>query len=161
MLCLIEFWFSFVDSWARVDGLILVDFVTLCSDSKPSSLVLYPPESRVHLNQSYCVLEKTPILLGISSIPPKPWSDSSIPSVDIFTSPLWSWLRILVRFGLDLILRSSSFWARCGLKSVSGLGQSFYLSPVKPTLVVMLRRFNRWVGRSMLGFWHLTRCTDV
>jgi len=34
------------------------------------------------------VLEKTPFLLGNSSIPPKSWSDSSIPSVDMFTSPL-------------------------------------------------------------------------
>ena len=34
------------------------------------------------------VLEKTPFLLRNSSIPLKPWSDSSIPSVDMFTSPL-------------------------------------------------------------------------
>jgi len=64
---------------------VLDDSVTLCSDSKPSSLVQYPPESRVLPNRSCCVLEKTPILLGISSIPSKPWSDSSIPSMDMFT----------------------------------------------------------------------------
>ena len=39
----------------------------------------------------------------------------------------------------------SCFWTRTEFskRSVSGLEQSFYLSPVKPTLVVMLRRFNR------------------
>ena len=81
----------------------------LWSDSNPSCLVQNLWESRAFLNRSFCVLEKTPILLWISSISPKPWSNSSIPSVDVFTSPLWSCLQNLVRFGLDLAPRSSSF----------------------------------------------------
>ena len=52
--------------------------------------------------------EKTPFLLGNSSIPPKPWSDLSIPLVGMFTRSLWSCLQILVGFGLVLILESSS-----------------------------------------------------
>ena len=91
--------------------------MTLCSDSKPSSIVLNPLESRVTTNQSFCVLEKTPILLQILSISPKPWSNSSIPSVDVFTSPLWSCLRNLVIFGLDLVTRSSSFRKNAGWKA--------------------------------------------
>ena len=51
--------FSFVDSWARDEGLFLDDHVTLWSDSNLSSLVLKPPESRVHSNRSFWVLEKT------------------------------------------------------------------------------------------------------
>ena len=117
VLCLNEFWFSLVESCARDDELFLDDFVTLCSYSKPSSLVLYPPESRVSPNRSCCILEKTLILLGISSIPPKPWSNSSIPSVDVFTRPLWPCLQILVRFGLDLATRSLSSWKNAGWKT--------------------------------------------
>ena len=49
---LIEIRFSFVNSWARVDDLVLDDFMTLLSDSNTSSLVLQPLESRVHLNRS-------------------------------------------------------------------------------------------------------------
>jgi len=98
-----------VNSCARDEELFLDVFVTLCNDSKSSSLVLNPPESRVTTNRSFCVLEKTPILLRISSTSPKLWSNSSIPSVDVFTSLLWSCLWNLVRFGLDLATRSSSF----------------------------------------------------
>jgi len=116
VLCLWRIRFSFVDSWARDEGLFLDDHVTLWGDSNPSSLVLKPPESRVHSNRSFCVLEKTPFLLGNSSIPPKLWSDSSIPSVNMFTSPLWSWLQNLSSFGLDLIFQSSKIPKVAGWK---------------------------------------------
>ena len=107
VLCLWLIRFSFVDSWARDKGLFLDDHVTLWSDSNPSSLVLKPAESRVPLIRSFWVLEKTPFLLGNSSIPPKPWSDLLILSVDMFTSPfvimhtnfgeIWTW------FGLSIV----------------------------------------------------------
>ena len=115
-LVLIEFRFSFIDSWPRDDEVFLEDWVTLWSGSNPSSLVPKPPGSRVYSNWRFCVIEKTPFLLGNSSIPPKPWSDSSISSVDMFTSPLWSCLQKLVRFGLDLALRSSSYSRTAGWK---------------------------------------------
>ena len=95
------------------------------SDSNPSCLVQNLWESRAFLNRSFCVLEKTPFLLGNSSILPKPWSYSSIPSVDMFTSTLWSCLQILSLFGRVLIAKSSSFPKNAGWKNVSGLEQSF------------------------------------
>ena len=109
--------FSIVNSWARDERLVLDDFVTLWSSSNSSSLEPNPPKPRVSTNQSSCILEKIPILLGISLIPSKPWSNSSIPSVDVFTSPLWPCLQILVRFGLDLVTRSSSFRKNAGWKA--------------------------------------------
>ena len=68
VLCLNEFRFSLVDSCARDEELFLDVFVTLCSDSKPSSLVLQSLESRVSTNRSFCVLVKTPLLLRFLSI---------------------------------------------------------------------------------------------
>ena len=111
-----EFRFSFVDSWVWHERLFRGDCVTLWSDPNPFSQVLKPSESRVPLDRSFWVLEKTPILVGISSIPPKPWSDSLIPYVDMFTSPLWSSLQNLSSFGLDLILQSSKFPKVAGWK---------------------------------------------
>ena len=97
----------------------------LWRDSNPSCLVQNFWESRALLNRSFCVLEKTPFLLGNSSILSKPWSDSSIPSVDMFTSTLWSCLQILSPFGRVLIAKSSRFPKNAGWKNVSGLEQSF------------------------------------
>jgi len=118
------------------------DCVTLWSDSNPLSLVLNPTESRVFSNRSFSRSRKTPFLLGNSSIPPKPWSDSSILLVGMFTRSLWSCLQNLVRFWLDLILQSPSFPKNAGWKIVSGHGQSFschrldlclwYVSSVQP-----------------------------
>ena len=90
----------------------------LWRDSNPSCLVQNFWESRALLNRSFCVLEKTPFLLTNSSIPLKSWSDSSIPSVDMFTRSLWSCLQILSSFRLDLILQSPSFSKGRGLKNL-------------------------------------------
>ena len=51
---------------------------------------------------------ENPILAREFIDSPKPWSDSSIPLVGMFTRSLWSCLQNLVRFGLVLILQSSS-----------------------------------------------------
>jgi hypothetical protein len=109
----------------------------LCSESEPSCLVHIIQDSRAPSNRSswaFHVFEKTPFLLTKPAIPPKPWSDSSIPFVDVFTSPLWSCLQNLVRFGLDLIPRTLSFGSSREENRVSGLRLNFYLTPIKPTL---------------------------
>ena len=82
---LFDFRFSSIDSRTQDDGLFLDDFVTPWGAHNLSSLVANPQESRVTWNRSLSVLKKTPILLRISSIPPKPWSESSILLVDLFT----------------------------------------------------------------------------
>ena len=117
VLCLWWIRFSFVDSWARDKGLFLDDHVTLWSDSNPPSLVLNPTESRVFSNRSFSRSRKTPFLLGNSSIPPKPWSDSSILLVGMFTWSLWSCLQNLSPFVLVLILQSSKFPKFAGWKT--------------------------------------------
>ena len=92
----------------------------LCSESEPSCLVHIIQDSRAPSNRSswaFHVFEKTPFLLTKPAIPPKPWSDSSIPFVDVFTSPLWSCLPRLISFGLDLIVRSSNFSQVAGWKT--------------------------------------------
>ena len=75
--------------------------------------------------------EKTPFLLGFSSIPLKPWSESSIPLVGRFTRSLWSCLQILVSFGLVLGLQLTRFPKNTGWKNSALLGQDFSLLPVE------------------------------
>ena len=138
VLSLWRIWFSFVDSWARDEGLFLDDHVTLWNYYNPPSLVLNSMESRVFSNRSFSRSRKTPFLLGNSSIPPKPWSDSSILLVGMFTRSLWSCLQILSPFGLVLILQSSSFPKVAGCKTPVLLGLGFSLSPVEPTLEIKI-----------------------
>jgi len=109
---------------------------------------------------SFYKTPKTPFLLGISSIPHKPWSNSSIPSVDVFTSPLWSCLQNLVRFGLDLATQSSSFQKNAGWKNRFWARAEFFLSPDEPTFWKYPRRINQWVGFSCVRVLLLSRCTD-
>ena len=127
-------------------GRFLDDFVTPWGASNPSSLVLKSPESRAPSIGDFRVLEKTPFLLGISSIPPFSWSDSSIPSVDMFTRSLWSCLQNLVGFGPRLIIRSSI--SQTENRAVF-LGQNFSLSPVEPAFAndqPVIRVFSAWQG---------------
>ena len=132
MACSCEIRFSLVDSCIRVEEVVFVDHVTLCCDSNSSSLGLKLTESRVPSIRSFCVLDKTLFFLTKPAIHPKPWSDSSIPSVDVFTSPLLSCLQNLVRFGLDLIPRTSSFCQDAGCKIRSGHVLNFSLPPDEP-----------------------------
>ena len=132
------------------------------SDSNPSCLVQNLWESRVFLNRSFCVLEKTPILLGNYSILPKPWSDSSIPSVDMFTSTLWSCLQILSLFGRVLIAKSSSFPKNAGWKKRLWTRTEFFPAPVEPMFWKYPSRINRWVVLSRVrGFGVFCGCTGA
>ena len=102
--------------------------------SNPSSLVLNSPESRVPSIGDFCVLEKTPFLLGNSSIPPKPWSDSSIPLVGIFTR---SFVIVPAKFGevwtcFDPPIVKS--WIEPRGKTEFLRRAEFILSPVEPAL---------------------------
>ena len=118
--------FSFYESWARDDEWFSDDWVTLCSDSNTSNLVLIPLESRVHSNRSSWRSKENPRFAWNSSIPPKPWCDLSIPFLDMFTSPLWSCLQNLSSYGLDLTLQSSKFPKVTGWKNISGLCFSYH-----------------------------------
>ena len=110
-------------SWVDLD-----DFMTPWSDSNPSRLVLKPPESRVSTNQSFfCVLEKTPLLLRFLSL--KSFGDVFLKSSS--SSP-----QNLSSFGLDLIPQSSRFPNVAGWKNHFWARANFFLSPVKPTLVI-------------------------
>jgi len=127
-------------------GRFLDDFVTSCGASNPSSLVLKSLESRAPSIGDFRVLEKTPFLLGISSIPLFSWSDSLIPSVDMFTRSLWSCLQNLMGFGPRLIIRSSI--SQTENRAVF-LGQNFSLSPVEPAFVndqPVIKVFSAWQG---------------
>ena len=133
-------------------GRFLDDFVTSWGASNPSSLVLKSPESRAPSIGDFRVLEKTPFLLGISSIPLFSWSDSLIPSVDMFTRSLWSCLQNLVGVEPHLIIRSSIFQIE---NRAVFLGQNFSLSPVEPAFAndqPVIRVFSAWQG-----FWRVHR----
>ena len=132
---LVEIRFSFVNSWARDDGLLLDDFVTPWSDPNPSSLGLQPPESRVSTNRSFCVLEKTPLLLRFLSIPLNPWGLSLKSFGDVFSKSSSSSPQNLSSFGLDLIRQSSSFFKSRELKNRFWERADLFLSPIKPALV--------------------------
>ena len=77
---------DFLDFVLRLNGKggpsLLVPSGVLNSIQFRTSFAFHEPSFDFH------VLEKTSFLLGNSSIPPKSWSDSSIPSVDMFTGPL-------------------------------------------------------------------------
>ena len=101
--------------------------------------------------------EKTPFLLGNSSIPPKPWSDSSIPLVGMFTRSLWSCLQNLVRFGFVLILQLSSLVSNREQKQSFCVGLNFSYHQLNRRC----QWFNRCsIGVFDLGFW-LHRCISI
>jgi len=159
---LVEIRFSFVNSWARDDGLLLDDFVTPWSYPYPSRLVLQPPESRVSTNRSFLRSRENPTFAQISF-------DSSqsvrtfveifwgcVLEVIIFISPkfelFWTWFdRPIVKFFKDRGLEKPCS-ARAGFFVIAGWTDDH----------ILLRRINRWVKFSRVGvFGIFCGCTGA
>ena len=141
-LVLIEFRFSFVDSWARVDGLILDVFVTLCSDSKPSSLVLNPRnhespwiEVSAFLRKPQSCFEFRRFLSNHGVIRRfLPWTYSQVPCDHAYE--IWWDLDLIWSLDHRVFERTRAgkrFWTL------------FHLAPDEPTLWNCMRRINRCI----------------
>ena len=114
VLCL---WWFFIFVCVIMKHEIIVLLWALWGDSIALYLVPNAYDSWALSIRSFCVLEKTPLLLRFSSIPLNPWGPSLKYFGDVFLKSSSSSPQNLSSFGLELIVQSSRFPKVAGWKA--------------------------------------------